>query len=380
MTGALVVFSGGPIFDGSELHHDVDVVFRDGVFDAICPAGSAQTAANVIDLQGRILSPGFVDLQVNGGGGVMLNEDPSVETLRIISQAHAGLGVSGFLPTLISDEANKVTKTIAAVGLAIEEKVPGIIGLHLEGPHLSVERKGAHDARYIRHMTDADLDELIEARAKLPFLMVTVAPESVSYGQVARLSQAGVIVSLGHTNADFDTCKALVDAGASCVTHLFNAMSQLGNREPGTVGLALSDPRLSVGLIADGIHVHPASMSLAWKTKGVLGQIYLVSDAMAVAGTQHDKFALEGRQIKRKDGRLCLQDGTLAGADLDLLQAVRTLVEDVSADLGSALAAATSIPGRITGSGLGELVSQKTTLESCNLISSDLQALEAAAC
>lgn len=378
MTGVVKVFSGGQVFDGSDLHHDVDAVFCDGVFEGIIPAGSRKADHSVVDLRGRILSPGFVDLQVNGGGGVMLNDDPSVDTLQIISEAHAGLGVSGFLPTLITDDAEKVSQTISAVEQAIEVGVPGIIGLHLEGPHLSVERKGAHEARFIRRMTDADLEELIEAKFRLPFLKVTVAPENVTSEQVKRLCGAGVVVAIGHTNADYETSRGLVDAGASCVTHLFNAMSQLGNREPGTVGLALSDPRLRVGLIADGIHVHPASMSLAWKTKGCVNQIYLVSDAMAVAGTTDDHFMLEGRQIMRKDGRLRLQDGTLAGADLDLLQAVRILVEQVSADLSSALAAATSIPGRITSSGLGELIAGKTKLETCNLISPDVKTLEAA--
>ncbi len=378
MNQSLRVFSGGAVFDGSQLHHDVDVVFKNGVFDALCPVGSVQSVTHSVRLNGRILSPGFVDLQVNGGGGVMLNDDPSVDTLRIMAKAHASLGVAGFLPTLITDTASKVTQAIEAVESAVRENVTGIIGLHLEGPHLSVERKGAHEARHIRPMSESDLAELIRAKSKLPFLMVTVAPENVSCEQVARLTQAEVVVALGHTNADYETCRTFVDAGAAYVTHLFNAMSQLGNREPGLVGCALHDTNLRLGLIADGIHVHPANMSLAWQTKGKAQQIYLVSDAMAVAGTELDRFNVEGRQILREDGRLSLQDGTLAGADLDLLQAVRILVEEVSVDLDSALAAATSIPGQISDSDLGEMIRGKTKLESCILISPDLKSLEIA--
>ncbi|MEO0387996.1 MAG: N-acetylglucosamine-6-phosphate deacetylase, partial [Pseudomonadota bacterium] len=288
MSGAITVVSGGPVFDGTSVHRGVEAVFRQGVFQGLCPSGTTAQADDRLDLGGSILAPGFVDLQVNGGGGVMLNDDPSPHSLRRMAEAHATLGVAGFLPTLITDCPQTVTQAIRATGEALALGVPGVAGLHLEGPHLSVARKGAHDPAHIRPMTDADLEALVAAKATLPVLMVTLAPESVTIEQVRRLSDAGVIVSLGHTDAGYRTCQAYAAAGARAVTHLFNAMSQFGSREPGLVGAALDGPGLCAGLIADGVHVHPASMRLAWRAKGAARQLFLVSDAMAVAGTGLD--------------------------------------------------------------------------------------------
>ena len=236
------------------------------------------------------------------------------------------------------------------------QAVPGILGLHLEGPHLSVARKGAHDAELIRAMGADDLALLCDAAARLPVLKVTLAPETVTPDQVATLVAAGVIVSLGHSDAGFGTCMAAAKAGASCVTHLFNAMSQLGNREPGLVGAALTCGGLSAGLIADGIHVHPASIRAAMAAKAGPGQVFLVSDAMSVAGSEQTEFTLNGRLIRRVAGRLTLEDGTLAGADLDQLTAVRNLVGWGITDEPRALAMATSIPADLIGvAGYGRL-------------------------
>jgi N-acetylglucosamine-6-phosphate deacetylase len=346
MTG-VTIFRNGPIFDGARLLEDHKLVVRNGVADGIAP--DMETVENVIDLEGDILSPGYVDLQVNGGGGVMLNDDPSVETLARISEAHWGLGVREFLPTLITDTPDKTHAAIAAVREAVRAGVAGIAGLHLEGPHLSVARKGAHDAALIRRMEQADLDALLAAATELPVLKVTVAPENTTEGQVSALARAGVLVALGHTDADYRTCRRYAAAGARCVTHLFNAMSQLASRDPGLVGAALGEGALSSGLIADGIHVHPEAMRLAWMSKTGPGRIYLVSDAMAVAGTDVSEFRLNGRVIRRENGRLTLEDGTLAGADLDLTTAIGVLVNEVGVSLEAALAAATSVPAELIG-------------------------------
>ncbi|MES0862824.1 N-acetylglucosamine-6-phosphate deacetylase [Ruegeria sp. SCPT10] len=343
MTDASITFAGGPIFDGSDLHVGYAARFRNSVLDALIPEAQA-TGDQVEDLAGRILSPGYVDLQVNGGDGVMFNDDPSVDTLSRIAKAHRGLGATRILPTLITDTPQKTQAAIDAAIKAVQAGVPGIAGLHLEGPHLSERRKGAHDATLIRPMEQTDLETIVYAAGHLPTLMVTVAPETTTPEQVKALTQAGVIVSLGHSDASFDTCLAYAEAGARCVTHLFNAMSQLGNREPGLVGAALASGTMSAGLIADGVHVHPETMRAAWAAKQGRGCIFLVSDAMAVAGTDLTEFQLEGRPIQRREGRLTLQDGTLAGADLCLTQAVKVLTEQVNIPLPRALAAATSIP------------------------------------
>ena len=351
-------FLAKSIYDGSRLHCDAAIRFGPGGVEAVGPVSSFEDIKSATDLGNDLLSPGFVDLQVNGGGGAMLNDSPTVETVRCIAAAHWSLGVRRLLPTLITDTRENTEAAITAVVQAIEDGTPGVAGLHLEGPHLSVVRKGAHDAVHIRPMEQRDLDLLLSAAELLPVLMVTVAPESVTREQVSALSKGGVVVSLGHTDADYETCVDYAAAGARCVTHLFNAMSQMGSREPGLVGAAIASGGLSAGLIADGIHVHPQMMRVAWQSKQRPGSIFLVSDAMAVAGTDLSAFSLGGRNVSRLDGRLVLDDGTLAGADLDLLSAVRNLVE-TGIDLADALRAATIAPLELITGATFKLVGTK---------------------
>jgi len=354
MTGARRYFRGGPIFDGTRLLDGHALRLEDGTVTAFTLEEEVPRAgAEVVELDGDILCPGYVDLQVNGGGGVMFNDDQSVGTLRRIAGAHRGLGATTIFPTLITDTPERTAAAIEAACDAIAAGVEGIGGLHLEGPHLSLARKGAHDPALIRPMTEADLAMLVGAAARLPALMVTVAPENVTREQVGALAEAGVIVSLGHTDAPYATCMAYQQAGARCATHLFNAMSQLGNREPGLVGAVLQNGGLSCGLIADGVHVHVASMRAALAAKTGPGRVFLVSDAMAPAGTAETEFTLNGRTIRREGGRLQLADGTLAGADLDLTTAIGVLVREVGLGLAEALAAATSIPAELGRQGPG---------------------------
>lgn len=349
MTNAPVTFRNGRIFDGNRLLEGHAIRFENENFTDLCPDQSAPETGYQIDLKGDVLFPGFVDLQVNGGDGILFNSDPSVSTLNRMSKAHRGLGVTAFLPTLITDSRDTTRAAISATCDAIALGVPGIEGLHLEGPHLSIARKGAHDAALIRPMEDNDVNALIDAARALPVLKVTIAPESVSEDQVRSLANAGVLISLGHTDADYATCRRYFDAGARCVTHLFNAMSQLGNREPGLVGATLASGDVSTGLIADAVHVHPETIATAWRSKVGPGRIFLVSDAMAVAGSTASQFELGGRIITRKNGILTLPDGTLAGADLELAKAVDTMVNRVGIDLVEALEAATVVPARLIG-------------------------------
>ncbi len=341
-------FTGAAIFDGTRLHHGETLVVDDG---RVLGLGAA-TGSDVA-LDGGILAPGLIDLQVNGGGGVAVDGTTDVAALAAVCAAHARLGVTGLLPTLITDRPGATDRVIAAGIAAAEQGIPGFLGLHLEGPHLDPRRKGAHDAALIRPMTEADLGQVCEAARHLPALMVTVAPEAVTPDQIARLSAAGVIISLGHTDCTLQQAKAAIAAGARCATHLFNAMSQLGNREPGLVGAVLSGT-VAAGLIADGIHVAPEVLriALAARPEGV----FLVSDAMCVAGTGLTEFSLGGRRILRDQGRLTLEDGTLAGADLSLPQALRVMVKTVGLDAEQALAMATSVPARLIGAQAGRLV------------------------
>ncbi|WP_299926960.1 N-acetylglucosamine-6-phosphate deacetylase [uncultured Pelagimonas sp.] len=355
MTQTRQIFRGGPIFDGDQMLMDHRLIVAGDTIVALEPDRGDGAAGDVVELGGDVLSPGFVDLQVNGGDGIMFNDAPEVETLRRMGRAHVGLGATSILPTLITDTAEQTRAAIDAAKAAIAEGVPGIAGLHLEGPHLSVTRKGAHSAGLIREMAPEDLDALLAAARDLPALMITVAPENVSLDQVAALAEAGAIVSLGHSNADFATCSEYVRAGARCVTHLFNAMSQMGNREPGLVGAALAHGDLSAGLIADAIHVHPATIRAAWDANQGPGEIFLVSDSMACAGSSAQSFEIDGRKVLRRDGRLTLEDGTLAGADLDLVTALRVMVQEVGVPLSNALRAATSVPAKLAGLDAGHL-------------------------
>ena len=337
--------TGARIFDGDDWHDNAALVVRHGLVEGIVPVAAIPTGVARIET-GGMLAPGFVDLQVNGGGGVMLNDHPDVASIETICRAHAPFGTTALLTTLITDTPEITAAAIAAGAEAARQKVPGFLGLHLEGPHLSIARKGAHDPALIRPMLDADQAALIAARKKLPVLLTTVAPESVEPGRVSALARAGVVVSLGHSDTGYAKARAFADAGATMVTHLFNAMSQIGNREPGLAGAAIDIGTLSAGMIADGIHVDPATMAIALRAKQGPAKIFLVTDAMATIGTDMDSFTLNGRTVYRKDGSLRLADGTLAGADLDMISAVRFVHRVVGLELSEALRMASLYPAQ----------------------------------
>ena len=341
--------TGARIFDGDDWHEGHALVVRDGLVEAILPTGAIPSDIRIVDTGGGMLAPGFLDLQVNGGGGVMLNDHPDVASIETICKAHAPFGTTSLLPTLITDTPAITAAAVAAGEAAALRKVPGFLGLHLEGPHLSIARKGAHDPALIRPMTDKDEAMLIAARHKLPVLLTTIAPESVEPARVSALAKAGVIVSLGHSDTGYATASTFAAAGASMVTHLFNAMSQIGNREPGLAGAAIDIGTLSAGLIADGIHVDPVTIRIALRAKQGPARIVLVTDAMATIGTDMTSFTLNGRTIYRKDGSLRLADGTLAGADLDMISAVRYVHRVIGLDLSEALRMASLYPAQAIG-------------------------------
>ena len=347
-------FIAEQIFDGFDWHQRSALVVSDGRVEGLIAANSP-TDAERVPVDGMIV-PGFIDLQVNGGGGALFNDTPTLAAIETICTTFARFGTTACLPTFITDTVDKGEQAIAA-GIAATGRVPGFLGLHLEGPHLSVARKGAHDPALIRPMDEADIARLIAARSKLPNLLVTVAAETVDPTQISRLVAAGIVVSIGHSDATYAQMQAAVAAGASMVTHLFNAQSQLSNREPGVVGSALDLGPLHAGLIADGIHVHPAIMGAAIRAKRGPGRIFLVSDAMSPTGTDAESFVLTGRQVSRKQGALRLADGTLAGADLTMDAAIRTLVQAVGIDLGEALRMASLYPAQAMrlGSDYGHL-------------------------
>ena len=345
----LLAITGARIFDSATWHGDAALLIEFGYVAGIVPASEIPANAERVTLDGGMIVPGFIDLQVNGGGGILFNNDTSLDAIRTICAAHAQFGTTALLPTLITDTAEVNEKAIAA-GLAAEAaRVPGFIGLHLEGPHLALSRKGTHDPALIRPIDDSDLARLKRAAETLPNLICTVAAETATAQQIAVLSEAGAVVSIGHSDADYATAMAAFDAGATMSTHLFNAMSQMGNREPGVVGATLDNPKAFAGLIADGIHVHPASIGAALRAKRGPGKIFLVTDAMSQTGTDIQTLTLNGRTITRADGALRLADGTLAGADLDMIDAVNFMVDTIGLDFDEVLRMASLYPAEAMG-------------------------------
>ncbi|WP_265502015.1 N-acetylglucosamine-6-phosphate deacetylase [Paracoccus beibuensis] len=333
------------LFDGDDLLADMAVVVEDGTIAQVVPRPAD------IRPQPGIVAPGFVDLQVNGGAGLMVDASSDADALSRICAAHRALGCAGILPTLITDRPEVTARVLRAGIEAARRNVPGFLGLHLEGPHLDPRRAGAHDPALIRPMSDADLSQLVQAASRLPALMVTVAPEAATPAQVAAMSRAGIIVSLGHSDCSAAEAQAAFAAGARSATHLFNAMSQMGHRQPGLVGAVLAGD-VHAGIIADGIHVDSTALAVALRARGT--GLFLVSDCMAVAGSALSEFTLQGRRILRREGRLTLPDGTLAGADLRLDRALRTVVA-AGASRARALAMATSIPANLIGAPLGRI-------------------------
>ena len=298
-----------------------------------------------IDLQGQMLFPGFIDSQVNGGGGRLFNDDPSVETIAAIGAAHRRFGTTGFLPTLISDDPHKIEAALEAVRAAIASGVPGVLGVHIEGPFLNEEKRGIHDPAKIRPLSDEEIALLSLGTGGRT--IVTLAPEKVPVEAIRRLADAGILVCAGHTNATADCIAEALRNGLRGFTHLFNAMSQLAAREPGVVGAALYDENSWCGLIVDGHHVDARVLRLALRATA-LRRFMLVTDAMPSVGGSKT-FMIGGEKISVVDGRAANTDGTIAGSDLDMASAVRNSLSMMDLDLADAVAMATANPAAFLG-------------------------------
>ena len=317
------------------------------ILDIVPHGHPACRGATQIDLRGNMLLPGFIDSQVNGGGGVLFNDSPTVETIRQIGRAHRHFGTTGFMPTLISADLDVVARAIAATRAAIEAGVPGVLGIHIEGPFLNVERKGVHDPAKLRELDSSAVGLLTSLG--IGRTLVTLAPEMTKPQIIRKLTAAGVIVSAGHTNATYAEVVAALQHGLTGFTHLFNAMSQPGAREPGMVGAALDSATAAAGIIVDGVHVHPAAIRLAFAALGP-ARLLLVSDAMPTVGDAGaDGFLLNGQRIRLAAGRLTDAAGTLAGAHLSMAEAVRNAVQRVGLPRTAALRMATATPAHWLG-------------------------------
>jgi len=323
-------------FDGQQMLDHQVLTILNGKISAI--DGDVSRVDQVAE---GVVVPGFIDLQVNGGGGVLFNDSPSLDSLKTIIAAHSQYGTTGMLPTLITDKVEVMAKAADAIALAIAEKVPGILGIHFEGPHLSVAKKGTHAEEFIRPISQQEWQIL--ARQDIGQILVTLAPETVPEKDIQRMVDLGIKVCLGHTNADYQTAQKAIDAGADGFTHLFNAMSALQGREPGVTGCALLNDTAACGIIIDGHHVDYTSAKLAIKTKPK-GKVFLVTDAMSTIGTDQTEFSFFDRTVYLKDGRLTSTTGELAGAALDMITAVKNTAEGVGVGFEEAIRMASTYP------------------------------------
>ena len=337
----LLALRNGRILTDTGIESGKTLLVRDGRIEAVVGASAVIGPDRVIDLDGGLLVPGFIDTQVNGGGGVLFNDDPSVESIAAIGRAHRRFGTTGFLPTLISDDLHVVEQAIEAVRDAITQGVPGVLGIHIEGPFLSNERRGVHDSSKLRSLDDDAVKLLSTPHGGVT--MATLAPERTTPAIIRALADAGVIVSAGHTNATYDELQPALAAGVRGFTHLFNAMSQITAREPGAVGAALAHADSWVGLIVDGHHVHTEVLKIALRAK-TPDRFMLVSDAMPSVGSDVNEFRIQGRLITVEGDRIVDDEGRLAGAHLDMASAVRNTCQTLGITLAEAVRMASRNP------------------------------------
>ena len=329
------------IFNGTEILDNIPITIEDGRF--LC--FDTVQGADELKLSG-LMTAGFVDIQVNGGGGVLFNNEPTKQAIATIFSAHSKFGTTSYLPTLITDDLSVMRKAADAVSATLKENMDGIFGIHFEGPHISVSKKGAHSEKFIRVISDDEME--IYARQDIGVRHVTLAPENTDVAIIKKLVEMGVIVSLGHSAATYEQVNAALDAGATGFTHLYNAMSPFEGRSPGMVGAALLSKNSWCGLIVDGYHVHNDSVKLAVNIKPQ-GKIMLVTDAMSPVGTDDSEFLLLGKKVFREGGRLTASEGQLAGSVLDMASAVRNTIQKIGLSKEEALKMASQYPADFIG-------------------------------
>lgn len=332
------------VFDGDTLRDAMVLRIVDGVVADLQPRSALPASAQPRTVAGTI-TPGFVDLQVNGGGGVLFNRDPTPDGIATIMAAHRPLGTVALMPTVITDAPQVLAR--AAQAAIAARNMHGFAGLHIEGPHIAMARRGTHQADFIRPMDNTTLNLVADMRRQGIAVMITLAPEAATPTQISALAAMGAIVSLGHSDATAAEAKAAFDAGARAVTHLFNAMSQMQGRAPGVVGAAINSTS-HLGFICDGVHVDDAMLAMAIRARPKPDRMFLVSDAMPTVGGP-DHFQLYGQEIRLQDGRLINADGNLAGAHVTQAQGVARLIARVGISPRDALRMAITTPAKLIG-------------------------------
>ncbi|MCC4819641.1 MULTISPECIES: N-acetylglucosamine-6-phosphate deacetylase [Vibrio] len=341
----MYALSNCKIYTGSDVLTDHAVVIENELIKKVCPISELPEGIEVRDLDGANLSPGFIDLQLNGCGGVMLNDEITADTMQIMHKANLKSGCTSFLPTLITSSDEDMRAVITAAREYHNQYQNQSLGLHLEGPYLNVAKKGIHSVDHIRK-SDSEMIELICENSDL-VAKVTLAPELNDPEHIERLRKAGVVVSIGHTNATYAEARQGFESGITFATHLFNAMTPMVGREPGVVGAIYDTPEVYAGIIADGFHVDYANIRIAHKIKGE--KLVLVTDATAPAGADMEYFIFVGKKVYYRDGKCVDENGTLGGSALTMIEAVQNTVEHAGIALDEALRMATLYPATAIG-------------------------------
>lgn len=334
---------GAKIFDGEQFLENRAVIVENDKIIAIESVDQLDASLETIELNGGILAPGFIDLQVNGGGGAFFTNEPTPDAVKTMLNGHRPTGTTAMLPTLISDTHDKHKTACEAIAQVVREGNPGILGVHIEGPFFNMEKRGAHNEKYIRAMNDDDQAWLTSLEGFK--VMITLAPEHTEPGQIKALADAGIYVCAGHTNGHYEDVTRAIDEGLSGFTHLYNAMRPQTGREPGVVGAALESENTWCGIITDGHHVHAGSVRAALAAKPT-GKLYLVTDSMSTVGAKEKSFTIYGETISEKDGALVNAEGRLAGSAIGMIDGVRICHKDVGVELGETLRMASLYPAQ----------------------------------
>ncbi len=330
----------GEIYTGEGIVKNKVIIIKGNRLEALLD--ETPKDIQVIDLQGKIIAPAFIDLQLNGCGGVLFNDEISLDTLRIMNETNIKTGTTSYLPTLITTTDENIEKALSLVEETENLENMGVLGLHIEGPYISIPKKGIHNPDYIRVMSDEIIHKIAKAGSRVTKVM-TIAPENAKVEHLKELKDSGINLSIGHTNATYEEVLEKIEY-FKMVTHLFNAMSSLTSREPGVIGAIFENKNLYTGIIVDGVHSHYGSVRIA---KEILKEkLFLVTDAVAPVGTNMKSFMFEGNEVFYKDGKCISPDGTLGGSALTMIEGVQNLVKHVGVSLEEALLMASTYPAK----------------------------------
>ena len=342
-----MIIKNAKIFDGEKFIEENAVITEGKLIKKVLKASElTQDEINgneVIDINGMVLSPGFIDLQINGCGGVLFNDDISMEALKIMNETNKKFGCTSFLPTLITSPDEKIEKALELIKANKDKEEIGVLGLHIEGPYISVEKKGIHRPEYIRVLSDEIVQKIADAGSEVTKI-ITIAPEKAEIKHLKTLKNAGINIAVGHSNATYEECMEKKEY-FNCATHLYNAMSPLESRKPGVIGFLFNNDTTNCGIIVDGFHMEFPAVEIAKKI--LKERLYLVTDAVSPAGTTDMKeFMFEGNRVLYENGKCISPSGTLGGSALVMSEGVKNLVEHVNVSLEEALRMATSYPAK----------------------------------